>query len=833
MVRAAWKSVGRQFSGQDWDATAGSLGTFRSLNLVAGNYSLIISGTSVFKGKYSFRLLDAADATPFALDTTVSGTLGNAGAIVNNMYVPGAPLSGEAGQTNNYALSFSAQQVTVADAPSLSPNRITLEAWVMKDQSNPTWGTVVMKAQDSSWQNGGYGLAQFPDGTMNFFINNYVTVHVGTNIPADQWVHLAGTYDGANLKLYVNGVLVGTQAYTGNIAANSQPLLIGTGQGGFRFNGDIDDVAVWNVARSATEINADMAHSLTGNETGLVGYWTFDDRGNATIDDASANNNIGLIQGMTDPGVEEKIYSFDATVGQTLYFDRVTSGGSVVMRLYDPHGGLIVDPRGIDNLGPFVAQATGRYLLVIDGPNDATGGASYSFRINTVTNAVDTINAGDLVSGSIDITGQVHRYTINIAEAAGYLFDSQTNDGSMRYFIFDSYGNTLDNRNFQQDVGGGYYLLAPGTYYIRVQGDGDHTGAYSFRFFNPAAEATQINTDTDVVGQFSPGPETLSYKFNVNAGQILSFDQISQTSGGLNWRLFDPVNNQIFYSGFNDVGPYTFALGGTYLLVFEGYSGNPPTLDFKFRINTVTPAAPAAFTGDPITFNSPVSGAIATTGEQDDYTFTLTESKRIVFDSRTYTGLMWNLDGPLGNVITNRQFYDDSGAYSIAGLGGRHFIDLVPGDYRLRIHSEGSSTGAYSFRLLDLADAQALVPGVATNGEIATAGELEAYKITLAVGDRLFVSASSPNGNIAGFRILDPAGRTAIEQGFGNAEIGPVVVPGEYLILLYGYNYNGGPYPYYDNGLQAGRYQCHGIAQYADRRHGLRSRTAEQIYFHS
>ena len=74
-------------------------------------------------------------------------------------------------------------------------------------------------------------------------------------IPTGTWTHIAGTYDGANLRLYVNGVLVKTQARTGTIFSSPNPLYIG-GKGS-QFSGLIDEVRVYNRALSAAEINTD------------------------------------------------------------------------------------------------------------------------------------------------------------------------------------------------------------------------------------------------------------------------------------------------------------------------------------------------------------------------------------------------------------------------------------------------------------------------------------------------------------------------------------------------------------------------------------------------
>jgi hypothetical protein len=73
------------------------------------------------------------------------------------------------------------------------------------------------------------------------------------------WTHLALTYDGTTLCLYVNGVQVFSLARTGNLTASAHPLEIGGDSIlGQYFQGAIDEVRIYNQALSLSEIQADM-----------------------------------------------------------------------------------------------------------------------------------------------------------------------------------------------------------------------------------------------------------------------------------------------------------------------------------------------------------------------------------------------------------------------------------------------------------------------------------------------------------------------------------------------------------------------------------------------
>ena len=76
-------------------------------------------------------------------------------------------------------------------------------------------------------------------------------------LPTATWSHLATTYDGATLRLFVNGVQVGQLAATGSLTVSTGPLRIaGNAVWGEWFNGPIDEVRVYNRALSAAELQS-------------------------------------------------------------------------------------------------------------------------------------------------------------------------------------------------------------------------------------------------------------------------------------------------------------------------------------------------------------------------------------------------------------------------------------------------------------------------------------------------------------------------------------------------------------------------------------------------
>jgi len=120
----------------------------------------------------------------------------------------------------------------------------------------------------------------------------------GGTLSAGEWTHVAGTYAGSMLKLYVNGILV-NQAATpaGELVPNTGSFLISNSTDSM--HGEIDDVRLWNTARSQAQIADNRFNELTGTETGLVSYWKFNE-GIGTVANDVKGASHGTLVNMTD-----------------------------------------------------------------------------------------------------------------------------------------------------------------------------------------------------------------------------------------------------------------------------------------------------------------------------------------------------------------------------------------------------------------------------------------------------------------------------------------------------------------------------------------------------
>lgn len=174
------------------------------------------------------------------------------------------PLSGVAiGSTHNAAFDGDGDAIEVGDDAELDLSTgLTVAGWINVNTAAPAQSTVASKWNDLAVNQRGYLLAIHTDDTPQFYVSND-----GINYPSAMgapltggWHYLVGTYDGVDVKLYVDGVLAATTPAPGTIFQNNESLLIGAtdGYGGVRkfTTGGVDEVRIYNRALSATEAAA-------------------------------------------------------------------------------------------------------------------------------------------------------------------------------------------------------------------------------------------------------------------------------------------------------------------------------------------------------------------------------------------------------------------------------------------------------------------------------------------------------------------------------------------------------------------------------------------------
>ncbi len=155
----------------------------------------------------------------------------------------------------------------VPASPALEPQQLTLSAWVKASGTQGKWGSIVAKGETlcalSSWS-----LYTGSAAGLVFYVGGLGGAYYAPTVPATiwdgAWHHAVGTFDGATVRLYVDGAQVGsgTPASTSitYAMADETALVLGRDRvacpGAGKYNGIVDQVAVWNRALSAGEVQA-------------------------------------------------------------------------------------------------------------------------------------------------------------------------------------------------------------------------------------------------------------------------------------------------------------------------------------------------------------------------------------------------------------------------------------------------------------------------------------------------------------------------------------------------------------------------------------------------
>lgn len=206
--------------------------------------------------------------------------------------------------------------IRIPDAPHLDGMTcLTIEAWFCPLN--------VQLARPIVWKSDGGDMhtersyeLQLPNSHNQAYISFFSGTSGWTALSKDemqlvpnQWIHVAATYDSIEgiAQLYINGILavsvdrqVGGAPISEAIRDSNADLFLGAAlgkylQGEFTY-GLLDEVRLWNVARSGSQVGMYYNRIVSPDETGLIGYWNFDeDFYDQTVRDISPFNHHGFL----------------------------------------------------------------------------------------------------------------------------------------------------------------------------------------------------------------------------------------------------------------------------------------------------------------------------------------------------------------------------------------------------------------------------------------------------------------------------------------------------------------------------------------------------------
>ncbi|MBW8873429.1 MAG: LamG domain-containing protein [Acidobacteria bacterium] len=178
--------------------------------------------------------------------------------------------------------------VNVPSVAALNPvSAFTLEGWVNVTDLGGC-SNIVGKNYQQAWWVGICGT------TLRSYLKGTASLKDGGTLPAGQWTHFAVVYDGVTRKHYINGEVVLSVSDTGSLPATGDPLQIGSDvkYPNHTPHGAINEVRLWNVARTQDQIRSTINVPINTAQPGLVAVWSLQ----ATANDVVGGHN-GVLTG--------------------------------------------------------------------------------------------------------------------------------------------------------------------------------------------------------------------------------------------------------------------------------------------------------------------------------------------------------------------------------------------------------------------------------------------------------------------------------------------------------------------------------------------------------
>ena len=337
-------------------------------------------------------------------------------------------------------------------------NQMTMEAWVNLANSQNDQKILGKCISDLDHD---FFVMGVNEGKLNSEIkingNNISTM--SGNVPSGKWTHLAVTFskgnggDNGTICAYVNGTLVYSNTAVPdasiNVSSDSYPFIIGAPSWNYsekNVDGLIDEVRIWNTARTNAQIREDMCKTLNGNETGLVAYYRFDQTDGTTLYDLTANGNNGTLTNMEDADwVSSNAFTTWQNTTDTDWSTATNwSGGNVPdesdhVGIYSDLSAPVINSTGsCDNL--YVASGTSMTV----GTSGALTVGGMVTNNGTLTIASGSTGTGSLISG--DMTSGTGSAVVEsyMTKDAWHIISSPAPDQTIGSFL-SSNSTIMDN----------------------------------------------------------------------------------------------------------------------------------------------------------------------------------------------------------------------------------------------------------------------------------------------------------------------------------------------------------------------------------------------------
>jgi hypothetical protein len=245
-----------------------------------------------------------------------AGSAQAAGPFGSWLVLPGNTTSGAAG--HGY--------LEVPHSAALNPTGgYTFEAWV-KLQTGGGSGCRSIAGKDftEAWWIGICG------DTLRSYLRGSGSAFDSGTVPANNWTHIAVTWDGGTRRHFINGVQTGTTPQALAPTTSTDALRIGSDVSWqYSPSGEIDEVRLWSVARTAAQISGSMNNPITTAQTGLVAVWSLDGTGEDVVGSRDGSL-LGSFSFDTFPEPPAGPWLTTASISDFQFKVRITAGGSPI-----------------------------------------------------------------------------------------------------------------------------------------------------------------------------------------------------------------------------------------------------------------------------------------------------------------------------------------------------------------------------------------------------------------------------------------------------------------------------------------------------------------------
>jgi RHS repeat-associated protein len=470
-----------------------------------------------------------------------------------------------------------------------------------------------------------------------------------------------------------------------------------------------------------------------------------------------------IIEGQLSPGSEDDLFRFNGFEGQKIFLDKLSNSGSVRWQLLDEGNRVVAQDYSMNDLELYLPR-NGEYILALQGQEAFSTVINYAFEIVTPDEISAPMSLGsndipDVITGRISEPGEEDFFTFEGSIGQQIYLDrlNPIYNGNLKITIESptgrEYYSTRDSRGrpVRQNFVSGHEwapvtLIEDGLYRVRIDGEVDNIGDYSFSL-RDLSQSTTINLDQEYSGTLEPGEVSHLYQFKAQANQRLFIDYQDNSGMGYDdrarWILYNSGNQEVESNYTGQYIEIVLDKDDTYTLAIEGNREEIP-VEYSFKV--ITPDE----ISQPILFDTVIENSIGEKGERDTFTFEGLNGQRIALDvilSSFNTSA--KIIGPSGStILTNDPLISVVGAWWYGNKLNRVSLP-EDGIYRLIIDGVDGTTDNYAFQIIDVDAAPALEAGTSTSDTLEPGKAFKFYQFTAQAGDRFYLDINTSSRNLS------------------------------------------------------------------------------------